>query len=72
MTEITKDMNIDEILERVPASAKILAEVGLKCVGCPMSSGESLEEGAKSHGFSDEDIDKIVEKINSLGDKNEI
>ena len=63
MAEITKDMTIGEILRINPEVAPILMEMGMHCLGCPASQGESLAEAAMVHGM---DINVLMDKINSL------
>ena len=58
--EITKDMTIGEILVNKPEVAPILMEMGMHCLGCPASQGESLEDAAAVHGM---DIDDLMGKI---------
>ena len=62
--KITKKMMIEDIVTKYPSTAEIMMEAGMHCVGCAVAASESLEDGAKSHGLSDEDIDKMVEKMN--------
>ena len=62
--KITKQMKFSEILESKSEAVEILFSMGMHCVGCPMSSQESLEEGCKAHGMSDKEIDELVEKLN--------
>ena len=70
MTKITKKDIIMNIIKAKPDSHQVMAEAGLHCIGCGGGAYESLEDGAKAHGISDKDIDKMVEKINKLkGDK---
>ena len=38
-------------------------EIGMHCLGCPASQGESLAEAAMVHGI---DADLLVEKINAF------
>ena len=64
MEKIKKTDKIGEILEKHPELATILLEAGLGCIGCPMMSMETLEEGCRAHGMSDEEIDKLVEILN--------
>ena len=59
-------MNISKIIESNPEAIEILIEVGLGCIGCAFSRFETFEEGAKSHGFSDEEIDELIKKINEV------
>ena len=35
----------------------------MHCLGCPISSGETLEQAAAAHGI---DVDLIVEELNNL------
>ena len=49
--EVTKTMTIGELLQVAPQTAPVLMEVGMHCLGCPASQGESLEEAAMVHGI---------------------
>ena len=60
MAEITKDMTIGEILATAPNVAPLLMNVGMHCLGCPASQGETLEEAAMVHGI---DIGELMEYI---------
>ncbi len=62
--KINRKTKMSEILESKPDAVEILFKEGLSCVGCPMTMQETLEQGCKVHGFSDEQIDKLVEKLN--------
>ena len=44
MAQITRDMTIGEILRLDFDAAGILMSMGMHCLGCPASQGESLEE----------------------------
>jgi len=63
MAAITKDTTIGEALIANPNIAPVLLEMGMHCLGCPASQGETLEEAAGVHGMS---IDVLMEKINAL------
>ena len=69
--KITKKMMIEDIVTKYPDTAEIMMESGMHCVGCAVAASETLEDGAKSHGLSDEDIDKMVEKMNEKIKKEE-
>ena len=60
--QITKDTLIGEILDIDTGAARFLLEMGMHCLGCPASRGESLEEACGVHGT---DCDELVEKINT-------
>ena len=61
--EVTKTMTIGELLQVAPQTAPVLMEVGMHCLGCPASQGESLEEAAMVHGM---DIDALMQEIAEL------
>ncbi len=63
MAQITKDMTIGEILSINFDVAPILMEMGMHCLGCPASQGESLAEAAMVHGV---DADVIEAQINAF------
>lgn len=67
---ITKEMTIEDILNRFPARSQKLAQLikdaGLNCVGCNSSSYETLEVGMLSHGFENEEIESLVKKLNAI------
>lgn len=60
--EITKESVIDDILNADPSTAPFFLEMGMHCLGCPASRGESLEEACMVHGVS---VDELVEKLNA-------
>ncbi|MBS3072476.1 iron-sulfur cluster assembly accessory protein [Candidatus Pacearchaeota archaeon] len=66
--EITKDMIIQDILAEHPDKAMLLSEIlmefGIHCVGCGASGFETLEEGVLGHGFSEEELDILVNNLN--------
>ena len=62
---VSKDMTIGKILSVKPEVAPILLEMGMHCLGCPASQGESLEEAAMVHGM---DIEVLMGKIAALGE----
>lgn len=61
--KITKEMNINEILQKYPESVEIFLKHGFHCLGCAAASFENLEDGAKAHGI---DADKMVEELNEV------
>jgi hybrid cluster-associated redox disulfide protein len=63
---ITKKTNINEIVEESPEAVGTLFEAGMMCVGCPMSEGESLEQGCKAHGMNDKEVKELVDKLNKV------
>ena len=61
--EITKEMTIGQILKIKPEVAPILMGMGMHCLGCPASQGESLEEAAMGHGMNIEDLMAEIAKL---------
>ncbi len=54
--EITKDTTIGDILKIKPDAVPVLMEIGMHCIGCPASMGETVEEAALVHGIDAEDL----------------
>ena len=67
MAQITKDTLIGEILNLDASTAPFFLEMGMHCLGCPASRGDSLAEACMVHGV---DPEVLVEKLNAhLADK---
>ena len=58
---VTKDSIIGDVLDNNPATAQFFFEIGMHCLGCPHSRGESIEDACKVHGTN---ADELVAKIN--------
>ena len=63
MAQITKDTIIGDILDIDETTAPIFLSIGMHCLGCPASRGESLEEACAVHGV---DVNDILSKINAV------
>lgn len=63
MTQINKDMVIGDILDQEPGTAMFFMEMGMHCLGCPASRGESVEDACAVHGV---DVDALIAKINEF------
>ncbi len=61
MTSITKQSLIGDILDLDESTAPFFMEMGMHCLGCPASRGESLEEACVVHGV---DVEEMVQKLN--------
>ena len=64
--KITKDTNLADLIFKYPETAEILLDYGLHCVGCVASSFDSVEAGAKIHGYSDKEVSEMVVRINEV------
>lgn len=60
--EITKDMIVGEVLDKDDSAAKYFFEIGMHCLGCPASRGETIEQACAVHGA---DADELVAKLNA-------
>ena len=65
--KIDRKMNLAELVMDHPELAQVLNEdYGLHCVNCFAAGFDTLEEGAKIHGYDDKDIEKMVERLNKI------
>ena len=58
---VTKDTLIGDVLDHDVNTAKFFFEIGMHCLGCPHSRGESIEQACEVHGTN---ADELVKKIN--------
>ena len=58
---VTRDTVIGELLEADINTAQILMEMGMHCLFCPASRGETLEEACAVHGVP---VEEMLEKLN--------
>ena len=63
MIEIKKDTIIGDILDVAPQTAPIFLSIGMHCLGCPSSRGETVEEACMVHGTN---ADELVAKLNAF------
>jgi hybrid cluster-associated redox disulfide protein len=63
MMEITKESVIGDVLDYDIDTAEFFLEIGMHCLGCPASRGESIEMACEVHGT---DADELVAKINEF------
>lgn len=63
--KVTKDTLIGDILDFDVETAQFFFEIGMHCLGCPHSRGESIEDACIVHGT---DADALVSKINEFLD----
>ena len=62
---ITKDMTIGDVVAKYPSVIEPLQSAGVHCVGCHVSYHETLEQGFKGHGMSDEEVEIVIAKLNT-------
>ena len=61
MKQVTRETIIGDILDMYQTTAPYFMEIGMHCLGCPASRGESIEEACEVHGV---DCDELIEKLN--------
>lgn len=59
---VTKDSIIGDVLDYDQGTAEFFFEIGMHCLGCPSSRGESIEAACMVHGT---DADELIAKINA-------
>ena len=52
---------ISDIISQYPEAAEVLYGIGMHCLGCPASGGESLEDACAVHGV---DTQQVIMSIN--------
>ena len=64
MTIISRETLIGDLVNGHPELIDTLLSFGVHCLGCDANMYESLEDGFRSHGMSEEEIDSAVQKLN--------
>ncbi|QKG80489.1 DUF1858 domain-containing protein [Tenuifilum thalassicum] len=64
--KITPEISIEELIEEMPESVKFLRDKGIICVICGEPVWGTLYDLASEKGFTDAEIDEIVNELNSL------
>ena len=63
MSVVTQETIIGDVLDMCPETAPLFLEMGMHCLGCPASRGESIEAACMVHGTN---ADELVDKINDF------
>ena len=66
MAKIEKSTIIGDILDIAPETAPLFLSIGMHCLGCPSSRGETVEEACMVHGV---DVDKLLALVNEEANK---
>ncbi len=61
--KVTKDTLIGDVLDYNQGTARFFFEIGMHCLGCPHSRGESIAEACAVHGT---DADALIKNINDF------
>lgn len=58
---VNKETLIGEILNTDPNTAPFFLDMGMHCLGCPSSTGESLEQACIVHGVP---VQELISTLN--------
>ena len=58
---LEKETIIGEVLDIAPHAAPLFFAIGMHCLGCPHSRGETVEEACMVHGV---DCDSFLTQLN--------
>ena len=61
--KVTKETIIGDVLDFNPETAQFFFAIGMHCLGCPASRGESIADACAVHGT---DADELVKKLNDF------
>jgi methionine synthase II (cobalamin-independent) len=67
---IHKDILIEELVAIIPESVSYLMKKGIKCIACGEPIWGTLADATKEKGFSEKELDRVVEELNQLEIKN--
>ncbi len=59
--KVTKDTIIGDILAMDESTAPFFFEIGMHCLGCPASRGETIGQACAVHGVN---CEELIEKLN--------
>jgi hybrid cluster-associated redox disulfide protein len=62
--KISKETPLGELVRDFPQAVPIMLEKGMHCIGCHVAAFETIEQGAKAHGMSEKEIEKLVSEMN--------
>ena len=60
---ITKDTIIGDILTIARQTEPLFMNIGMHCLGCPASRGETVEQACMVHGV---EVDDLLAKVNEM------
>ena len=60
---VTKNTLVGELVNEYPEPAEVLYGIGMHCLGCPASQGDSVESACEIHGI---DTQLVVTALNEM------
>ena len=64
--KIEKTTIIGEVMDVAPQAAPLFFAIGMHCLGCPSSRGETVEEACAVHGV---DVEKLLAIVNEVANQ---
>ena len=63
MAKIEKNTINGDVLDIAPETAPLFLSIGMHCLGCPSSRGETVEEACMVHGVN---ADELLVELNKM------
>jgi len=60
--KVTRNTIVGDILDMDKTTAPYFLEIGMHCLGCPASRGETIEQACAVHGVN---CDELIAKLNA-------
>jgi hypothetical protein len=70
-SQITKDIEIEELVRKHPSSVRFLAERGIRCIACGEPVWGTLEEAAMEKQVGPDELERIVRDLHRFLEQNE-
>lgn len=64
--KITKEMTIEEVVNKYPETIRVFMQAGLGCLGCSAARFENIEQGAQVHGI---DVQQLISHLNQVAEQ---
>ena len=61
--KIEKSTIIGDVLDIAPQTAPLFMAIGMHCLGCPASRGETVQQACMVHGV---DVDDLLQQVNAM------
>jgi hybrid cluster-associated redox disulfide protein len=62
LANLSKEMNIIEVVSKYPQTAQVFMKHGMGCFGCAAARFENIEQGAAAHGI---DVEILISDLNA-------
>lgn len=69
MAIVTREMTVEDLVDRHPTSVRVLLKRGIQCLVCGEPVWGTVEELARSAGLSDPGIEELLSELNTVLEK---